>query len=96
MAIVRSTFHETTSDTLDILTNFQPHFPPSTFSYSKRRASEATLKIHTPSPRDHISFPHDHISFPHDHISFPHDHISFTNMTQYGGVLFHLRGNKNQ
>ena len=82
MAIVRSTFHETTSDTLDILTNFQPHFPPSTFSYSKRRASEAMLKIHTPSPRDHISF--------------PHDHISFTNMTQYGGVLFHLRGNKNQ
>ena len=89
MAIVRSTFHETTSDTLDILTNFQPHFPPSIFSYSKRRASEAMLKIHTPSPRGHISFPH-------DHISFPHDHISFTNMTQYGGVLFHLRGNKNQ
>ena len=57
MATVRSTFHETTGDTLDILANLQPHFPLSTFSYSQRRASETMLKIHTPSPRDHISFP---------------------------------------
>ena len=57
MAIVRSTFQETTGDTLDILTNLQPHFPLSTFSYRKLRASETMLKIHTSSPRDHISFP---------------------------------------
>ena len=28
-----------------------------TFSYSKLRANETMLKIHTPSPHDHISFP---------------------------------------
>ena len=63
------------------LTNFQPHSPLSTFSYSKCKVSEKMLKIHTPSPQDHISF--------------PLDHISFRNMTEYVGVLFHLRGNKN-
>ena len=57
MATVRNTFHETTGDTLDILTNLEPHFPLSIFLYSKRRASETVLKINTPSPRDHISFP---------------------------------------
>ena len=72
MATVRSTFHETTGDTLDILTNPQPHFPLSIFSYSN---GETMLKINTPSPRDHISYP---------------------NMTVYGRVLFHLRGNQNQ
>ena len=56
MALVRSTFHEPTGDTWDILTNLEPHFPPSTFLFSKRRASETILKINTPSPRDHISF----------------------------------------
>ena len=56
MATVRSFFHETTGDRFDILTNLQPHFSLSTFSHSKCRVSETMLKIHTPSPRDHISF----------------------------------------
>ena len=37
--------------------NLQPHFSLFTFSYSKCRTSGAMLKIHTSSPRDHISFP---------------------------------------
>ena len=36
---------------------FCPHFRLCTFSYSKRRANETILKIHTSSPHDHISFP---------------------------------------
>ena len=75
MATFQRTFQKTTGDTLNFLTNLQPHFPPSIFSFSKRRVSETMLKIHTSSPRGQISF---------------------QNMTGYGKVPFHLRGNKNQ
>ena len=60
MATVRSTFHETNGDTLDILTNLQSHFSLSTFSYRKLRASKTMVKIHTLSLS---TWPHFHSEY---------------------------------